>query len=179
MSAGETRLLNDRPTSSPVPLIGSRFGHGGRDGRKLTGLPRTHARSRRAGPLLRWLMDDAATAVLPARSSLAPWRDARRAPAVQYLSPWAHHLDVPGMRCGGVRATADRWLPDSGWCRAVRLGAYTIPHGRTRVSDVVAAILGSSRGVHDLPEPAANTASELRELRFMVLGVDQSCAIDV
>jgi hypothetical protein len=54
-----------------------------------------HARSRRAGPLHRWVMDDAATAeLLPARSSLAGRRDARRAPAVQHVSRWTYHLDV-------------------------------------------------------------------------------------
>ena len=48
--------------------------------RKLTGLW-NHAGSRRSCPLHRWLMDDAATAQLPARSSLTAGRDARRAPA--------------------------------------------------------------------------------------------------
>jgi hypothetical protein len=51
-------------------------------------------------------MDDAATAELSARASLAAGRDARRAPAVQYVSRWTHDLDVPGVRCGGVRAGA-------------------------------------------------------------------------
>jgi hypothetical protein len=44
-----------------------------------------HARSRRPCPLHRWLMDDATTAELPARSPARPQRDARRAPAVQYV----------------------------------------------------------------------------------------------
>jgi hypothetical protein len=39
---------------------------------KLTGLPWNHARSRRSCPLHRWLMDDAATAELPARPSFRP-----------------------------------------------------------------------------------------------------------
>jgi hypothetical protein len=53
-----------------------------------------HARSWRSCPLHRWLMDDAATAELPARPSLAAGRDACRAPAVQHVSRWTYHLDV-------------------------------------------------------------------------------------
>jgi hypothetical protein len=69
-----------------------------------------HARSRRASPLHRWLMDGAAAAELPARSSIPAGRDACRAPAV--LMPWrAHDMDVPSMRCGRVRAAATYRLP--------------------------------------------------------------------
>ncbi len=74
-----------------------------------------HARSRRSCPLHRWLMDNAATAELPARSPARPRRDARRAPAVQHVSRWAHDLDTPGVRCGGVRATATYRLPRPRW----------------------------------------------------------------
>jgi hypothetical protein len=62
-------------------------------------------RSRRSCPLHRWLMDDAAAAELPARLPARPRRDARRAPAVQYVSRWTYNLDVSGMRCGGPQGT--------------------------------------------------------------------------
>jgi hypothetical protein len=75
-----------------------------------------HARSRRARPLHRRLMDDAATAELPARSPARPRRDARRAPAVQYVSRWAHDLDMSRLWRRGVWAVADRRLPDSRRC---------------------------------------------------------------
>lgn len=73
-----------------------------------------YARSRRSGPLHRWLMDGPATSALPARSPAWPRRDARRAPAV-LMPRRSHDLDLPGVRCGGVRAAADRRLPDSRW----------------------------------------------------------------
>jgi hypothetical protein len=44
---------------------------------------------------------DTAAAELPALSSLPARRDARRSPAV-LLQGWAHDLDVPGMRRGGM-----------------------------------------------------------------------------
>ena len=70
-----------------------------------------YARSRHSCPLHRWLVDDAATAELPARASVTAGRDARRAPAVQHVSRWTHDLDVPGVRCGGVRPAAAYRLP--------------------------------------------------------------------
>jgi hypothetical protein len=70
-----------------------------------------YARSRHSCPLHRWLVDDAATAELPARASVTAGRDARRPPAVQHVSRWTHDLDVPGVRCGGVRAAAAYRLP--------------------------------------------------------------------
>jgi len=43
-------------------------------------------------------MDDAATAELPARSSLAAGHDARRGSTVQHVSRWTYHLDVSRLR---------------------------------------------------------------------------------
>jgi hypothetical protein len=90
----------------------------GRDGRKLTGLP-NHARSRRSCPLHRWLVDHAAAAELPTRSSLPVWRDARRAPAV-LMPRRSHDLDLPGVRRRGVRTAATCRLP---CCRRPGRGA--------------------------------------------------------
>ena len=100
-----------------------------------------HVRSRRAGPLHRWLMDDAVAAELPAWSSIPAGRNACRAPAVRHVSRWTYHLDVPGMRRRGVRTTADCRLPDSGRCRsgalslpALRVSAASTQPVRSRVS---------------------------------------------
>src|SRR6201996_2433399 len=49
------------------------------------------ARSRRSCPLHRWLVDDAATAELPARSPARPRRDAGRAPAVRHDAALLYH----------------------------------------------------------------------------------------
>jgi hypothetical protein len=85
-----------------------------------------HARSRRASLLHRWGVDDAAAAELPARSSARPQRDARRAPAL--LVPWrTHDLDVSRLRQRGVRATAERRLPDSRRCRSGALAPLLAP----------------------------------------------------
>jgi hypothetical protein len=46
--------------------------------------------------LHRWLVDDGAAAELPGRSSLAAGRDARRAPALQYVSPLLLSGRFPG-----------------------------------------------------------------------------------
>jgi hypothetical protein len=75
-----------------------------------------HARSWRSCPLHRWVVDDAATAELPARSPARPRRDAGWAPAVQYVSWWAHNL--------GVWADADGRVPDSHWCGMPGCGEY-------------------------------------------------------
>jgi hypothetical protein len=47
----------------------------------------------------------------PRHPPARPRRDARRAPAVRHVSRWAHDLDMPGMRRGGVRAAATYRLP--------------------------------------------------------------------
>jgi hypothetical protein len=73
---------------------------------------------------------NAATAELPARPSFPAWRHARRAPAVQHAARWSDDLDVLGMRCGGVRAGADRRLPDSRGCFSSAL----VPHPSTPTS---------------------------------------------
>jgi hypothetical protein len=93
--------------------------------RRWAGLTEPHARSRRAGPLHRWLVDDAAAAELPARSSLPARRDASRSSAV-LLQGWAHDMDMLGLRRGGVRAAADRRLPGS---RRSRRGALSARSG--------------------------------------------------
>jgi hypothetical protein len=79
-------------------------------------------------------MDDPATAELPARAPARPRRDARRAPAVQRVSRWTHDLDMSGLRLGGVRATADRRLPDSRWCGRGALGAHRATEIKCAVS---------------------------------------------
>jgi hypothetical protein len=101
---------SSRPTAYVYPATGCISIRCGRDGRKLTGLPWNRARSRRAGPLHRWLVDDAATAEVPARPSPPAWRDAGRPPAV-LMPRRSHDLDPPGVRCGGVWAAATCRLP--------------------------------------------------------------------
>jgi hypothetical protein len=104
-------LLTDMPASVSDSRAPTGDPQDQDDERQLTGLPWNHARSRRAGPLHRWLVDNAATAELPARSSLATRHDACRAPAVQHVLRWAHDLDTPGMRRDCVCAAATYRLP--------------------------------------------------------------------
>jgi hypothetical protein len=77
-----------------------------------------HARSRRSCPLHRRVVDDTAAAAVPCPPSARTGPDARRAPAVQHVSRWTYHLDVPGVRRRGLWACADRRLPDSRRCRS-------------------------------------------------------------
>jgi hypothetical protein len=97
------------------------------------GLPWNHALSRRSCPLHRWDVDDAATAELPARSSLAAGRNACRASTVQYMSRRTYHLDVSRLRRRGVRATTDRRLPDSGRCGRGALDAHRATRPLVRI----------------------------------------------
>jgi len=65
---------------------------------------------------------------------------------MQHVSRWAYHLDVPGVRWAGVRATADRRLPDSRRCGMPSCDEYLsyLHHFAPELDDEIREVAGGS-----------------------------------